>query len=504
MDNNLEKDTVLEADSAVVGAFERHAKLYLWLALGAVLALATWQSVRMRCIRESELFYRWLQAQAIQTRVLDTALSAKAGGDQDQSKDAELFASITRKTDPLLSDVPLTDEDVDQSGNPLGKLPILIRDATLIRDAPDDWRVWSLARGSALEHERVLFLQYLRDGRIAAVSSEFDPSQIYGESGAQVSISNVFFGFRKLAANLVWMQLDRFWHQGMMHRMVPLLKTCVTLDPNFVEAYQLGAWHLAYNATVKLADTPEAKKKWFPKYKARLGEKELYYYQAVDLLKDGIRKNSRDYRVYFDLGYGIYRLKLKDYPNAVVYLSEAIRYRHDKWVPRQLYQCLELNKQYEEAIAGWEDYLVRNPDNEVAPRFIVRSKGRIKERDAEKAFERAKNSQDPVEAQIAREEGKRLYEEARAIWKQSDEPFTVGRILRLDAMENIEKGLYLEAIALLEHARWESSDIWEEASDMIIATKLKAGVALSESEKMAVQRNEEAERYRNMPPPTEG
>jgi hypothetical protein len=498
MDPIPRNDAAVEADSPALEAFEKHANLYLSLLLVVVLTLAGWQGVRMRRIRESELFYRWILAQAIQTRVLQGAASSDTDAHGKRLKDAELFQQITDRTEGLLSHVTLTDKDVDQSEKPLSRLAVAIRDQT------DDPLIWSLARGPALGEERQAFLRYTRDGLISPVSSQFDPNAVYGEGGADVSLSNVFFGFRKVAANLVWMQVDRYWHQGMMHRMVPLMKTCVMLDPNFVEAYQLGAWHLAYNATAKMLDTPEPQKKWSPKYKVRLGEKELYYYQAIDFLKDGIWKNTRDYRLYFDLGFGIYKQKLKDYPNAVLYLSEAIRNRHDRWVPRQLYQCLELNKQYEEALAGWEDYLAKNPKNDVARRFILRNKGRIKERDAEKAFERAKSTQDPIQAQVSRDEGERLYQEARAIYSEMNEPFATGRLLRMDAVNYIEQGQYLEAIALLEHARWESNDVWDEASDMIIETKPKAGVPLSQSEKMAIERKKEAEKYKNMPPPETG
>ena len=69
------------------------------------------------------------------------------------------------------------------------------------------------------------------------------------------------------------------------------------------------------------------------------------------------------------------------------YLSEAINLPHDRWVPRQLFQCQELNGQYEEALAGWADYVKRYPGSmtavEVAPRFILRNQGLLYEKKAE-------------------------------------------------------------------------------------------------------------------------
>ncbi len=484
-----------KSSSRRAAAFGQHPSLILAALLVLVLAVAAWQGSRVRYLRESELFYRWILAEAIRARVFQDQDQDEIGPNAKKMMDRKLFQEVVDATENVLPEV--ADEDTDQDGKPLSKLAVLIRDGT------EDRLIWSLASGPALATQRETFLRYLREKRLSPVSSQFDPDAVYGEAAANVGISNMFFGFRKVAANFVWLQVDRYWHQGMMHRMVPLMKTCVALDPQFIDAFLVGAWHLAYNATAHMIDTPEPLKEWHPKYKVRLGEKELYYYMAIDFLKDGIRKNPRNYKLYFDLGFGIYKIKLKDYANAVRYLSEAIRHRHDKWVPRQLYQCLELNGQYKEALAGWQDYLRKYPDNLVARRFIQRNKGLIKERDAEEAFKRARTTEDPLEAQIGREEGKLLYAEARVIWEEMNEPFAMGRILRMDALEYIEKGLYLEAIAFLEHARWESDAIWEEACDMIIETKIKAGIPLSQSEQMAVQRKKDAEKYKDLPTPEE-
>src|SRR5690606_5004053 len=161
-----------------------------------------------------------------------------------------------------------------------------------------------------------------------------------------------------------WLQVDRYWHEGALFRMVPLMRTTVTLDPTFVDAYLLGAWHLAYNITAGLPETPEAEKVYDPKVGRRIGQKESFYYFAADFLKDGIWNTPKDYRLYFDLGFRVYHEKLDDNQQAARYLSEAVRYRHDVWVPRTLYRILEFNGQYEEALRGWKDYLRRYPQNE--------------------------------------------------------------------------------------------------------------------------------------------
>ena len=484
----------------LVAVFEKAPNLILAGALFLTVIVATWQGNRVRHLRESEAFYRWILGEAIRSRVFEEEDDFTVPGTGGvKMLDRELFQSVVDATEHILPDVATSEEDLDEDGQPLSRLALLVRDGT------QDRLIWALASGPALKGQREDFQRYSREKRLTPVGSRFDPSAIYAQGGASVSLSNIFFGFRKVAANFVYLQWDRYWHQGMIHRMIPIMNTCVALDPNFVDAFLLGAWHLAYNVTAHMPDTPEPLKEWNAKYKVRLGKKELYYYLAVDFLKDGIRKNPRNYKLYFDLGFGIYKIKLRDYANAVRYLSEAIRHRHDKWVPRQLYQCLELNGQYEESLAGWEDYHRKNPDFVRAGAFVLRNKALIKERDADKALERAKTLEDPVAKNASVREGKGLRQEAIKIWEEMDEPFSKARILRLRALEYIEEERYIEAIGLLDHARFESpgGTFFDEMSDLIIETKLKAGLPLSKYEQVSLERKKEAEKYKNMPPPEE-
>jgi tetratricopeptide (TPR) repeat protein len=109
--------------------------------------------------------------------------------------------------------------------------------------------------------------------------------------------------------------------------------------------------------TAKMLNTAEPLKTFDAKHNVWVGPKEAYYYKAVDFLEDGIRKNPRDSSMYFDLGYGIYYLKLADYANAATYLRRGVRYRHEKFMRRMFYHALTKSGQYEESIRGWEDYI---------------------------------------------------------------------------------------------------------------------------------------------------
>jgi hypothetical protein len=458
------------------------------LAFALVLAAGAWQGARLRHIREAEAFFRWVNAAAANERMGWSPV-------ESEYRDGVLYERVKDAALPLLPEVAMPEP---KEGEKALQMDLL---SYLAGEEDYDHHVWAVLQGPELAPLRVDFLEYARDRKLQyAMGIDYAEAQASG-----VNIFNLFFGFRKVAANFIWIQVDRYWHQGMMHRMIPLMKTCVTLDPNFVDAYILGAWHLSYNATAKMLDTPQPLKQWNPKYQACVGEKETYYYLGIEFLQDGIRNNPRDYRLYFDLGFAIYKNKLFDYENAVKYLAMAIRQQHDRWVPRQLYICLELNGQYEEALAGWKDLAQRFQGtvsaDETAPRFIQRNTGLIYERQAEQAREAAAKESDPQKAEALRAEADQYEQLARTTWTEMYDPYADYRLALMDAKLLAQQGRYLEATALLDKARWDYPSQFDDASDYIIDLKIKGGLPLTDSERKAVLRREEGDRCPGMPEP---
>jgi hypothetical protein len=200
--------------------------------------------------------------------------------------------------------------------------------------------------------------------------------------------------------------------------------------------------------------------------------------------------------------------------NAVKYLTEATKQRHESWVRRMLYHSLQSNGQYEKALEGWQDYLRNNPGHQVAQRQIVILEGLMKEREAEEAGRKAKqirkqaaqaraDGQEARAAQLEREaeglekENDRLYSEAREIWTDLNATMAGGdkiaqaRLMRMEALELYEEDRVLEALARLRYARFESSQYFEEFSDLIINMCLENELPLNLSErKLLLQREE--------------
>ncbi|MBX7258525.1 MAG: hypothetical protein K1Y02_19345 [Candidatus Hydrogenedentes bacterium] len=512
----------------------------LWAVLLVCLTLGAIQGNRVQQLRDAESFYRWIMSASTQFRLFGEPGHVPDGEDPKKYRDEELFQKLVEQTDSLIPEIPESDTDYDQNQN---LLPKVVRYLTAPKDPEAekselevgeivseeqvrrDTEMWGYAKGPELAELRTEFLQAMREGRVSSVAV-LNPTDLYqskeGElSKGQVSLANIFFGFRKMAANLVWLEVDRYFHMGQIHRMVPLMKTCVLLDPGFVDAYLLGAWHLSYNATANLEDTPWTLRKFYPQYYAWMGEKESFYYNGIEFLKSGIRNNPRNYKLYFDLGYSIYENKLNDHPNAIKYLKEAIRLDHDRWVRRQLYRILGENDQLEESLQGWRAYLEWQPTNEIAPRFIKLMEGRINDRSvtwkseqakaAEELLRRAEAAGDTAKADVwranaaaAQAEEQQLFTQSREFWQKlvnedagqlNKDTFAVARLARIKAEQLRRQGLYLEAIVEVDRARWESNEFWDQGTHLMLEYKREGNIPLQVTELRQLDREAQAAEY---------
>jgi hypothetical protein len=554
--------------SGIAQLLERRANLFLGVALFIVLAAASLQGQQIAHVRQMEIFYRWVVSVPNQARLFDELTEKKPytgpknigelnpaddartefeklqniqkapaiGGEDVEltfERDKEVYDELVAASEQLLPDVP-----VEESATISNSDPRLVR--VVFKGGLED-ELWDLSCNPELEGVRKKFFDYRRKNQLATLGTQFGLSDMY-DQGTLVSLTNMFFGFRKMAANLVWLQVDKYFHSGSIHRMIPLMNTTVALDPNFVDAYLLGAWHLAYNVTAEMTGAPERMKTYNFRHDVWVDEREGYFYNAVDFLKDGVRKNPSNYKLYFDLGYTVYEEKLRDHKNAVRYLTEATHHKHDTWVRSTLYRCLQYNEEYEKAIDGWKDYIKTFPDSPrskvVAPRFIDLNTGLIFERDGEAALERAHSAEaaakelraqaaaatDPAESTRLETEAQtkdaeslaerqthlEQLEAAREVWirlqevakggegqtreefiGEKNDTFADARIKRMDAIILVEEGRYHEALGLLETARFENTLFFEEASQMIINIKKQFGLPLYLTEQMAEERRKD-------------
>lgn len=156
----------------------------------------------------------------------------------------------------------------------------------------------------------------------------------------QMAGSLVLGGFKGLAADLLWLQMESYWHSGQHYKILPLLEAIAWLQPSYILVWTIGGWHMAYNIYAEVK-TEEEKRYW--------------YDQGIKFLKKGLTYpfNANKYDIYFELGWTYYH-KGKDYPNAVKYLEKATKYPHPDYVDDVLAHAYEKNGEIEKAIKQWE------------------------------------------------------------------------------------------------------------------------------------------------------
>jgi hypothetical protein len=224
---------------------------------------------------------------------------------------------------------------------------------------------WRLIHNPDFEPLRERFLDLVLDAKITLAEGEIE----WSNPDVSANVGALVLGFRKLVADILWLKVDEFWHLGLAQRMLPMMETVVALDPHFIEAYALGAWHLSYNVTVTVHSAEEKMK---------------YTEQGIGLLELGIKNNPRSAKLYTELGFSIYFIKLDDWEKSAYYMGEAIRYEHEPWMERAYALALERFGEEEQSLALLEDYASRHPGFIAQNRTMGRLRKKLEARRLEK------------------------------------------------------------------------------------------------------------------------
>jgi tetratricopeptide (TPR) repeat protein len=309
----------------------------LLILLAALLFIVARIELQLDYLEISYSFYGWLLARATETDVIKPVMIAP--GEQEATEESAFFEKVRTS---------LSDKTGGQ----------------LVSEVEED-HLWSLVLAEMKQPTRLEFERLARDGKLNLPYGAID----WSEESVGAHLGSLILGFRSAVADLLWLRVDEYWHQGRMEMMLPMMVTVVNLDPHFIEAWKIGAWHLAYNAWVTV-ETME--------------EKQAFVEKGILFLQDGIKRNPRNHELYFDLGFSMYFVKLEDYKNAAHYIKEADRYRppEEKWIPRMLLLSYERNGDYEEALEGWRRYLTEiDPESHPGKRALYRLRALIALRD---------------------------------------------------------------------------------------------------------------------------
>ena len=147
-------------------------------------------------------------------------------------------------------------------------------------------------------------------------------------------------GFRQIIAGMLWVRSDSLFHSGNYDGILPLIRLITWLDPNWLDPYATGAWHLTYNFT----DTDQRSDR-------------RYLPAGVALLNEGIANNPDLYDMYKEKGW-LYYDKIKDYNESAKAYAEGMKHNPDvTQIGHALAHALERSGQVTEAEKAWENAL---------------------------------------------------------------------------------------------------------------------------------------------------
>lgn len=220
-----------------------------------------------------------------------------------------------------------------------------------------------------------------------------------GKAGATLPFEyslGAITGFRQVIAGLLWVRSDEFFHEGNYDAILPLIRLITWLDPNWLDPYSTGAWHLMYNFT----DTDQRSDR-------------RYIPAGMALLREGIENNPQIYDMYKEAGWNNFD-KIKNYSEAAKYYKAAEENDPDydvTTVGHALAHSYARMGNIPAAIAEWEKCVAKHKQLRDDPKSTADVKSRntqgfknstknlaeIRERQAV----RTKDSQPPVDGSLS-------------------------------------------------------------------------------------------------------
>lgn len=210
----------------------------------------------------------------------------------------------------------------------------------------------------------LLTIQTFVQSSIDAQKSSEGLSSRYLFQPAEVVNNMIAGGFRGLAADLLWIRIDDYSHQGQWYKLLPIFKMVTFLQPKFILAWSVGGWHMAFNLYFH-GKTPEEKQRWLN--------------AGLDFLKTGIQNNMDQYDLYFEAGW-TYFFKVKDYTSAIHYLVRAVQVKHPQFVEHVLAHAYERSGDLKDALGVWKNLQTRENHEKSLESVVNRQVKEIEQR----------------------------------------------------------------------------------------------------------------------------
>ncbi len=130
-------------------------------------------------------------------------------------------------------------------------------------------------------------------------------------------VSGILFGgFRGMIAGLTWMYIDSLWHQARFYKLPPLYEFMTVLQPDFIDGWIMGGWHMAYNMSLELPKVRNLSALMRQKIELR------WVYKGIRFLKSGAAMNPKNPALPFEIGWTYYH-RLNDYKASIPWFEKS-------------------------------------------------------------------------------------------------------------------------------------------------------------------------------------
>jgi hypothetical protein len=164
----------------------------------------------------------------------------------------------------------------------------------------------------------------------------------------------VLSGMRSVVADLVWLNVTTAWMTEEWFRMGAYINVCTALQPRAPVFWEMGGWHLAWNASVSAMHDPKQ-----PDVMRRLKASRFWVDRGLEIYKRGLENNPGNWGLWRSTAM-LYDQRLKDYPNAAYYYKKASEVpgapAYLERTPAEMYDVHHANDpqtEYAEWVALW-------------------------------------------------------------------------------------------------------------------------------------------------------
>ncbi|MBN2145605.1 MAG: hypothetical protein JW774_13400 [Candidatus Aureabacteria bacterium] len=133
---------------------------------------------------------------------------------------------------------------------------------------------------------------------------------------AQMATGVLFGGLRGMIVDFVWMYMDNLWHHARFYKLPPLYEFITTIQPEYIDGWVMGGWHMAYNMGLDVVHTAGISPQIAKKIELE------WAYRGINFLKAGAILNPDSAKLYFEIGWTYYH-RLKDYQASIPWFEKS-------------------------------------------------------------------------------------------------------------------------------------------------------------------------------------